>query len=164
MWLCTWIDNQFLSHQTKQKNEAQKHSCVHLMPEPNELRFILDFLHIESALSSRSFLCTGFCPPVFGITCIGSSLFTLDFVHLDFVMSLQGMMCVGLLLLAYGLTCPGSSLSVSDIIQMSFSSPSRSFACSGSILLIYGLSCVGVSLLILDFTFFGLLLLPHGFC
>jgi len=108
---------------------------------------VLDFLHLGSSLSLRSFTRAGSAVSVRGLSRFGSSMSVLDFLHLGSSLSLRSFARVGsslsvrggvLSLSVRGLSRFGSSMSVLDFLHLGSSLSLRSFARVGSSISVYG--------------------------
>ena len=77
---------------------------------PGKSVSVLDFAHLGSSVSLRTYCRAGAMLSAYGMTRLGSSLSVLDFVHLGSTLSLRSFLRVGSALSIYGMTRLGSSL------------------------------------------------------
>jgi acyl-[acyl carrier protein]--UDP-N-acetylglucosamine O-acyltransferase len=120
---------------------------------------VLDFLHLGSSLSLRSFARVSSSVSVRGLSNFGSSMSVLDFLHLGSSLSLRSFARVGSSVSLNGLSRFGSvfSMSVLDLVHLGSSLSLRSFVRVGSSISLSGLSRFGsvFSMSVLDFVHLG---------
>jgi len=104
---------------------------------------VLDFLHLGSSLSLRSFARLGSAVSVRGLSRFGSSMSVLDFVHLGSTLSLRSFSRFG------------SSVSVLDFVHLGSSLSLRSFSRFGSSVSVLDFLHLGSSLSLRSFARMG---------
>jgi len=116
---------------------------------------VLDFLHLGSSLSLRSFVRAGSAVSVLGVSRFGSSMSVLDFVHLGSSLSLRSFARASSAVSVLGVSRFGSSMSVLDFVHLGSSLSLRSFARASSALSVWGVSRFGSGLSVLDIVHLG---------
>lgn len=109
----------------------------------------LDFLHSGLILPLHKFGQMGFASSIFGMTCMGLTMFVFDLSNFDSTSLVRAVAKFGSLLLIYGSTC-GMLLSMFDYVNLE------------SITLVHGFSWVDGQLPVFDVSHLGFLLLVQS--
>jgi hypothetical protein len=114
---------------------------------------VMGFSHVGASLSLRSFARVGSALSVFGVARFGSlfSLSVMDYVHLGASVSLRSLARVG------------AAVSVFDFANIGSSMSLRSYARLGSAFSLFGMARLGASVSVLDYASFGSSMSVRGF-